>query len=125
MKRGLTDLRKKILGIIAKANKPLRAKDIHEIMSFKSDFSTVYRALEFLSKKEMIKSIYLDSNIRFYYSIKDSHLHYIICKNCHTVKKFDQCFANDIQSKLEKKYEIEIHDHFFYFVGICKKCSKI
>lgn len=125
MRKSFTELRKEILNLIDQAEQPLTVKEIHDRLISKPNLSTVYRALEFLLKKGLIKTISFSLEGKFYYSGKKEHSHFIYCKECSKIEEFDQCFAENIQHSIEDKLDYKITDHFFYFAGICNSCQRI
>jgi len=118
----LTRYRKHILEILSRSSFPLKVEDIHSLMDNAPDISTIYRALDYLEKHHMIKGLYYDDNTR-YYMHKDTHDHFLCCTSCRRMESFDICIAREVGKILREKYAYEIHDHHFYFLGVCPECQ--
>jgi len=120
----LTGYRKEILNILEEQKKPLQAKDILELMQDKPDLSTVYRGLEFLSKKNYVKFIAFFDNTRLFFTSNSSHNHFIHCVKCHSTQEFDDCCVGNFEHNIADKFDFKIKDHFLYFTGVCKSCRE-
>lgn len=125
MKQSFTELRKEILAVIEESEQPLMAEEVFDRLPSKLNLSTVYRAIDFLLKKGLIKAAAFSSEAKFFYSGKKEHSHFIYCKGCSKIEEFDRCFAQNIQNDVESELDYKITDHFFYFAGICNSCRKI
>lgn len=123
MNISLTRYRKQIIEIMKISACPLSMEDIHSRLEDPPNISTVYRALEYLEKHEIIKGFYYDDKTR-YYIYKDRHGHFLFCKNCRKMELFDICIAKEVEKILRLKYNYKIIDHNFYFLGICPQCQK-
>jgi Fur family ferric uptake transcriptional regulator len=124
MRQAVTELRKHILEIIECSPTPLMAKSIHASLYSKPDISTVYRALDFFEKNNQLVKIRFFNLASCYYAIDKPHRHFLVCRQCNRIDRFDHCPARSIEKSIENKYEFEIHDHFLQFLGLCKECAR-
>lgn len=122
--KGFTPLRKKIYKIIEDTDSPINADTIHKKLDIKPDLSSIYRALNYLEKKGMVKSLTFNTKINYYYTPKKHPHHFLYCKKCGKTESFDVCLANEMQNRIEDTHNFKITDHVFYFIGICKECMK-
>ncbi|MFW6120346.1 MAG: Fur family transcriptional regulator [Petrotogales bacterium] len=122
--KGFTPLRKKIYNMIEESDSPVNANVIYKNMDSKPDLSSIYRALNYLEKNDMIKSLTFDSKVNYYYIPKKHPHHFLYCKICGKTESFDVCFAKEIQESIEDNHNFHITDHVFYFIGICNECMK-
>jgi Fur family ferric uptake transcriptional regulator len=122
MKTRLTDLRKEILGVVDKAEKPLSTKMIEMRIKSTPNLSTIYRALDFLETKKFIRSVSF-SGVKFYFSNKEGNGHFLFCKECHEILEFADCVVANLQKKIQKQYDYKITDHVLYFQGLCPECQ--
>jgi Fur family ferric uptake transcriptional regulator len=122
MKSRLTDLRQRILDVIDQAEKPLNVKMIEKRVSSRPNLSTIYRALDFLKKNSFIHSISF-SSVTFYYSNRKGHGHFLICSSCHEIQEFEDCVVDNLQKRLQEKYDYRITDHVLCFNGLCSECQ--
>ncbi|MEA1913007.1 MAG: Fur family transcriptional regulator [candidate division WOR-3 bacterium] len=122
MQSKLTKLRKGILEVIKDSKKPLSAKAILNLSSFKMDLSTIYRALNFLEEQRYIYSLSF-SGVKFYFESKKGNGHFLICSECHKILEFENCVALGLQKKIKEEYGYEIASHILLFKGLCPKCQ--
>ncbi len=123
MAKGFTELRKRILKTVRGSESAITAEEVLEsVKPDRPDLSTIYRALAFLENKGMVKSVTFDCSTRFYHSAQDHPVHFLHCMKCHHTKSFDKCFADQVESAIEKEHDFEITDHVFYFLGLCGDC---
>jgi Fur family ferric uptake transcriptional regulator len=124
MRLSFTELRKEILRCIEGSERPLMAKDVFDRLETKPNLSTVYRALDFLCKNGLIKSVSFNSDASYFFSGKKAHAHFLYCQECSAIQVFDKCFAERIQDDVEHEFDYKIMDHFFYFSGLCDSCQR-
>jgi Fur family ferric uptake transcriptional regulator len=110
--KGFTPLRKEIYKMIEDTDSPINADTIYKKLDNKPDLSSIYRALNYLEKKGMVKSLTFNTKINYYFTPKKHPRHFLYCKKCGKTKK------------IEDKHNFKITDHVFYFIGICKECMK-
>ena len=123
MRPRFTDLRKEILDVINSADTPINVKQIVLQMKSQPDLSTVYRALDFLEKKNLIQSLSF-SRRTFYYSVNPEGCgHFIACTNCHEIRCVKGCVSQWLQDKLEEEFQYHIQSHVLYFQGLCPECQ--
>ena len=117
-----TENREDVLRLLKKAKTPLSVEGIKKKLEKDLDTSTVYRALNFLEKNHFIDSTSFGKNFRFFYC-RNNFKHFLFCENCHKIEVFDDCFAGEIEKKINEKYGFEIDSHILYFRGICNTCQ--
>jgi len=124
----LTPIRKKVLELIWKSHKPIKAYDLLAQLS-SEDFiekpPTVYRALDFLIDNKLIHRIesqnaYIGCNTD--HETLDSK--FLICDQCHEVEELSEPKINKTLSEITKKQgftpslvNVEIH-------GTCSQCAQ-
>ena len=121
MIKKFTRKRQIVLDKILDYDKPITAEELMRLIDEGFNLSTVYRALEFLEEKGLIKSISFDGNLRYFFS-SEGHHHFLYCERCHSIQTFNECAAERLQKKVEEEFDYEIKDHVFYFTGICEAC---
>ena len=123
-----TDTRTALLDFLAQNKKPISASEISKKLSNKGvDRVTVYRMLEAMSKKGLIRRV--DTGEReAQYEITDTHAdhHHIICLECKKVYDFTGCDSEKLITKALKQVKDfkSISHHSFDLFGICNACSK-
>lgn len=119
-----TDLRKEILQIIEAAKTPLTVKEIHEALRRKPDISSVYRALQSFLKKGKVQSVSFSGNTQYYYANCQTHCHFVVCRKCNRIDRFNRCLADQLEAHVKEKFDYLITNHVFYFQGVCRPCRE-
>jgi len=126
---GLTPLRQDVFDIFRKANKPMTAYYVLEILRKKrpkAEPPTVYRVLEYLVKRQIIHRI--ESKNSYVCCTNPSHLTLshqsilLFCKNCKTSFESED---NKIHSAIQdfvRKNKFQIDTPLIELQGICQKC---
>ncbi len=123
-----TDARLALLDFLAQNKKPLSVNAISEKLSKKGvDKVTVYRMLEAMAKKGLIRRV--DTGEReAQYEIIDASKdhHHIICLECKKVSDFTGCDSEILIAKALKQVKDfkSISHHSFDLFGICNECAK-
>lgn len=102
------------------------AEYIYEILkkeNSKISLATLYRNLNQLAEKGIIKKIDgLESSSHYDHN---THEHYhFICDNCKKVFDLSQDIAPEIVQKIEKETGFTVTSHDIVVHGICKDCKK-
>jgi Fe2+ or Zn2+ uptake regulation protein len=113
-----TPVRLKLLELLSRERYPLSIKEIgKKITSY--DQSTLYRTLQTLVMKKLVREILLDkTTARFEILIGRNHHHHIICTDCGFIEDIHGC-----PNIITKKFA-DITGHNLEFFGICKSCVK-
>jgi Fur family ferric uptake transcriptional regulator len=118
-----TEPRLLVLAFLNKTKKPVSADDL--IMHTKLDKATVYRVLDFLTKKSVIRLIDLRQSKRLYELSSHCDHHHVICTKCKKIIAIDICVFKSVGKQVLIKSDFaKIDDHSMEFFGICKKCCK-
>jgi len=123
-----TDARVALLDLFLKSKKPLSAKDISIKLSNQgADKVTIYRMLEVMTKKGLIRRVDIGER-EAQYEIIDTHddHHHVICLDCKKVSDFTGCDADSLITKALKQVKDfkQITHHSFDLFGICNTCAK-
>ena len=123
----ITDIRRKVVTIFSKANRPLSAGDIFKELhsnKLKVNKTTVYRELQFLLREHYLTEVYLKPEETSYESAQLIHHHHLICEICGKVDKVTNCLVGELETDVLKKKGFKITRHNLEFYGICAKCMK-
>lgn len=117
-----------LLDLFFKIKKPISASILFEkLKQEKVDKVTVYRTLEILEKKALIKRVNTGEREAQYelQDHTDDH-HHIICLECKKVSDFTGCDSEGLINKALKQVKDfkSITHHSFDLFGICNACSK-
>lgn len=122
----MTKNRQKILQLIEEENGPLNAQQLFTKMNHVVDLATVYRGLQFLENKNLVKSFVYECKERgierYYYWNQIQHLHYMHCEECHKFIPFSNCPFEKSFKTIETEYGFKVIDHAITLKGICVDC---
>lgn len=121
-----TKKRMLLLNCLRHSDLPLTAEEIHTYLKkeININLSTVYRALNALTKSDIvIKQILSDGNSVFQLN-NTNHQHILTCKMCGKVSYVDVCPVESILNEISNQTDYEITGHNLEFIGICPECSK-
>lgn len=113
-----TKQRVKVLEALESASSPLPVEEIYEKAGGLS-LSTVYRTLEKLTEKGVIKKNTIQDSGRYYYEMASGkHRHYAICLGCKSMRYVDVCpvLTPEIAGFTVTGHKLEIY-------GYCDKCK--
>ena len=124
----LTPIRKKVLELIWKSHKPIKAYDLLAQLStenFSEKPPTVYRALDFLHENNLIHRIESQNEYIGCNTDHDSFdSKFLICDKCHEVEELCESKVNKTLFEISKKQgfspslvNVEIH-------GTCAQCAQ-
>jgi Fur family zinc uptake transcriptional regulator len=120
----ITEQRKKLAEIFAKADGYLSPKDVYDQMTVKYpnvSFDTVYRNLRLLSEMGALEQFYfMDGGLKFRASCTEHHHHHLICVNCEKTLTFDYC---PMEQLLHLPGSFKIMNHRFEVYGVCEECQ--
>ena len=120
-----TDSRIALLNLLLKNKKPLSVKDI--ISKLSVDKVTMYRTLEVMTKKGLIRRVDTGEREAQYEIIDHTHdHHHVICLDCKKVSDFTGCDADSLITRALKQVKDfkKITHHSFDLFGICNTCAK-
>lgn len=106
--------------------KPINADYLFErFKSQKINRVTIYRTLESLEQKNIIKRVDLRKGSA-YYELVQHHHHHIICTNCGRTEGFEVCEIEKISKTVLKKSPLfdKINQHSLELFGLCTLCSR-
>ncbi len=123
-----TETRVSLLEVLSRSKKPLSANEIFKSISGAgADKVTVYRTLDTLEEKGLIKRVATGEREAKYELIQhaDDH-HHVICLKCKKVADFTGCDAENLIKKALKQVEgfRSVSHHTFDIFGLCNKCAK-
>jgi Fur family ferric uptake transcriptional regulator len=120
----VTNPRKEILNVLAKATRPMSSDEVFSnLKKGSSDLVTVYRSLTTLEEIGLLRRHDLGDTVRRYeLSEGNHHHHYVRCKSCGTVEAFEGCeFENKLSKTLSKK-GYHMIQHSLDVMALCSSC---
>ena len=127
----VTRTRAEMLDIFLQTSEPINAVKILEILHKKDPIinkTTVYRELDFLLDKNIIKEIFINGKTQYYEIADSNEHHHMICKNCMKIEDFIpnkelEQSIEELAKKLKKKNSFEVSEHALEFFGLCINCQ--
>lgn len=103
------------------------AEDLY-LEALKSDrsisLSTVYRTLETFAENDIVGTVQLEQENKLLYELAHhSHMHHLICTECHKVIHIEECPVKSLQQTIGSKYDFHIQHHNLEFYGVCNTCQ--
>ncbi len=128
-KNGLkvTKGRKEVLKLMEeKKDLPMKAEQVYDLIprSVCASLSTVYRILNQLSEKGLLKSMLYQNGIMYYQYDSGEHRHYIVCSKCGKVAALENCPMDAFDNYIRKDTGFDITGHIFELTGICPDCKE-
>ena len=114
-----------ILNIIQTSDKGLSAESIYTECKKQNNnlnLSTIYRTLELLEEKDVIKKINIDGPA-IYVLRRESHKHILQCDVCHKCVEIP-CPMEEIEEAIKAKVGFSLTKHKLELNGICDDCKK-
>jgi Fe2+ or Zn2+ uptake regulation protein len=122
----LTNTRKSIIQIFSEAKRPLSVNTIEKRLKNQDvnvNKTTVYREIDFLSKNNLVKEIFISKKRCHYESADLKHHHHLICDKCGKIENITNCLMVNLEKKVYKKRGFKIDRHLLEFYGTCANCS--
>ena len=116
-----------LLQFLQSEKKPLTVKEIARGVEAKLDQVTVYRALEALAEKGVLRKVDMrHPHAHYEMVIGRAHHHHLICTKCERVEDVAHCETGDLEYRVLRsaKEFVSIESHALEFYGLCKKCSQ-
>lgn len=123
-----TEQRLFVIEELLKSKHPISVGDLLLVLKKNGiDKTTIYRTLEFLEKKGLVKSVHTGTR-EMKYEISDhtNDHHHVICLTCNKVSDFTGCGADSlIENALRQVKDFKsIAYHSFDLFGVCNSCVK-
>jgi len=123
-----TKQRRAILTVMANGGRPFTVDEVFlKLKSNRTDISmsTVYRSLESMSQKGMLKRVTLSGSDRMAYVIEcAAHSHYLVCSGCHKILPISNCPLGTYEASLARETGFQIQGHRLDIYGLCPECQK-
>lgn len=122
-----TPSRLAILDVFKRSKRPMSVQGVLDELPKDIDQATVYRTVNSLKSKGIIKQIDLRHNHAHYELANLTEHHHLICLTCGRVEDVHRCGVDGMQDAVirSSKHFAEIRTHALEFYGICKACAKI
>lgn len=119
-KMRVTKNRKRVIGALLTAEKPLKADEIKERGDL--DLVTVYRNIEAFEKAGVLQRIPLENGSQlFELTAPDEHYHHLVCRECHQAERLDVCVGEEMR-KVAKANGYSHIAHVLEVYGLCSEC---
>ncbi len=121
----VTKQRVAVVEILTKANKPLTAEEIYDLLENKElmNYSTVYRTLNTLCDKDAVVKTG-EPGGKLYYKLKEHHhSHELECIECHKHIKINTCPVEVFERLVNKETGFVVTEHSLELKGLCAECA--
>ncbi len=124
-----TKKRETIISYLAKANRYVAAKELHEFLTQKYSgisYDTIYRNLRDFASIGILEDTELEGEMKFRFNCSlqgaEHHHHHFICLICGKTKEVTTCPMDFFQEQLAG---CTIESHRFEIYGRCEQCQNI
>ncbi|GMA45790.1 Fur family transcriptional regulator [Tetragenococcus muriaticus] len=124
-----TKKRETIISYLAKANRYVAAKEVHDFLSQKYtgiSYDTIYRNLHDFATIGILEDTELEGEMKFRFNCSmqgaNHHHHHFICSVCGKTKEITTCPMEYFQDQLPG---CSIEDHRFEIYGHCEDCQNV
>lgn len=115
-----------MLALLEHADQPMAAEQVYLDLRERDvaiNLSTVYRALESLADKNLVRRLAITGDGRALYEYnRSAHRHYLVCLECKKIKAIDSCPLGGYEKVLEDKTDYRIEGHRLDLYGYCPVC---
>ena len=87
------------------------------------DRATAYRTFDALFRHGWVSKSFCE-NATYYYWLRDTHHHFMLCLGCHQMVEID-CLLDDAIHTLAAQNEFTITHHDMTVYGYCKTCQSL
>lgn len=122
----ITPQRVAIIDYILDAKSRPTAEDIHQnILSAypMTSLSTVYKTIELLKKKNIIRSTGISEKTRFELA-KNNQIN-LICTTCGQIETVTDSTISALEAKAKRKTQFQINSTRLEFMGLCRICKSL
>lgn len=125
----ITKTRVYLLELLKAISSPVSVDEILKQFSekgLKPNKTTIYREIEFLKQKDLVREIDLGERKSRYELQQGKHHHHVVCIECKGIEDVD--LLNDLaeeENRIAKRKKFKIINHRLEFFGICSSCQKL
>lgn len=122
----ITPIRKQIIKIFINSLTPISAPDLtlsFKVLKIKVNKTTIYRELDFLIKKGLLREIEFGEGKKRYELDLGGHHHHLICLNCKKIEDIDlETDLSQEEKRIEENTGFKVKNHSLEFFGYCRNC---
>jgi Fur family ferric uptake transcriptional regulator len=119
-----TRARLSVLNVLQNITQPVDIAYIVEAINKEGrgcDQATVYRCVELLVKKGLVRQVDFREG-KYRYELVGDHHHHLVCSGCGKVEPvYDDCLALT-DTDIVDKYSFKVTEHHLEYFGLCQKC---
>jgi Fur family ferric uptake transcriptional regulator len=117
----LSTARRLVLEALYTAEGPVAAAHLARTLSL--DESTVYRNLELLEQRGIVRHLHLGHSPGLYALVSEHEVEYLYCERCAKVTAVDPERLDPIREHVQREFGYTPRFTHFAIVGICKECA--
>ncbi len=119
----ITEQRKAILRVLAKASSPMSADETHAAMPSETcDLVTAYRCLEQFEKAGVVELGVRENGTKVYcLGHGHGHHHHLTCRKCGRTERVDLCVGGELE-KIAHGHGYKEITHVMEAFGLCPHC---
>ncbi len=122
-----TRARVAILQVLGGTAEHLRVAEVHR-RARRIDggigLASVYRTMDLLTQKGLVKHVHMDHRHRHYASITERHSHHLVCTGCGLAVEIFDCRLDNLARSIARRTDFQIDGHCMEFFGRCQRCRR-
>lgn len=121
----ITPARITIMECLSKASGPLTIAELVTLTnasSTKYNQATIYRAIDTLAKKGLVKQIDFREG-KYRYEIEGEHHHHLVCNRCGKITPIHEACVSLSNKTIQATYHFAVSEHHLEFFGLCGDCQ--
>ncbi len=125
----LTSTRKAVLRLFLSGESPMTVPELLLRLSTEGisvNKTTVYRELDFLITRKLIREVQLGDGLRRYEYLKGGHHHHLVCVKCKNIECFEmKACLKEFEEQITAEKNFTFIKHSLEFFGICALCNGV
>lgn len=121
-----TRRREDVMRVLENSERPCTAEEVFLALKERGadiSLSTVYRALDALLEKGIVRKAGSDGSGRAVFELNRSvHRHYLVCLGCHKMIPMEKCPLGGLEKRLERETGFSVTGHSLEIYGYCREC---
>lgn len=116
--------------LINHPNNHITPEKLYDVVRSKDEtigIATIYRTLQIFETLDIIYKTDLGDDMSYYEIVNEfeNHRHHhLVCTNCKKIIEVNVDQLDELEKRIEKKYNFTIKDHSLKFFGLCSECKE-
>ena len=122
----VTEPRKRVLKVLAEAQRPVSPYEIQEILQQKGEYLnhvTIYRVLDLFCSLKLAHKVLLGGGfVRCTLGEEDGCHRFVVCRQCGALREYADKALCEEENAIAEEFGFRAEQHFSEFSGVCSEC---